>query len=473
MALLTGASTFVVGGKGFNQSDTNGGGYKNSPGIDYDSIQDVTGGPVSDEDTWNGLQTACVATTDGVGDVRIELNGGGTDEFVDCVVGMFIYMDPFGIYPAGRYRIEGVEALGEWIDIDLGYINDATCDVHAGGALATLQLALDLADASNYDMDILLNRKTTAGVTVDDDMHGGNVSKNTKRRVLGHHTIPGDMDYGGAYYQSPIDSYNDGIDTDSFVEIDAGGGAYSVLTIDGMDNTVWENIYMHNTSQAVGMNAISPLNTPRAIVFKNCRFDVIDRVITGGRTEAQFIDCGNGPDCARQLISSADGELILNGVWQGPTVGGQPVIGTAAGYSSVIMGNVVIGGHYGIENLGCLLAKNNVCYNQSLAGMRVNNAAAILTAYNNIMVIQAGGLGILIGVQGGTVAYNDYNCIVDTTGTPLVFPVDTDDADGTAPVLGEHSIELDPEFNVAGSDFRLTRQSPCLNAGKPTVGGPY
>jgi len=95
----------------------------------------------------------------------------------------------------------------------------------------------------------------------------------------------------------------------------------------------------------------------------------------------------------------------------------------------------------------------------------------VVTAYNNIMVIQAGGHGILI--VGGTVAYNDYNCIWSMDDAALANPVDSDVGGGANPVLGEHSIEANPRFNVAGSDFRLTRQSPCLNAGMISVGGPY
>ena len=473
MALIASASTFIAGGKGVDRHQHNGGGYLNGLGIDYDSIQTGTGGPVSDASTWGGGEVACDMTDNGGGDVRIELALGGGTEFANCVVGMFARIIPNAIYAIGRHRVIAVEALGQWIDIDLAHVGDNTCDIRVGGALSLLQIALDAADATDFDVDILLNITTTAGATVDDDTFGGDISKNTKRRVKAFNTIPGDMNRGGTYYQSPIDSYNNGIDTDSFVEIDAGGGAYPALTIDNRDNTVWENIYIHNTNQGVGDDALLFLNTPRNNVFRNCRFDVIDKIVTGVRIGVQFIDCGNGPDCARQLISTINGELILNGVWQGPTVGGKPVIGVGVGRYGTILGNVVIGGHYGIDNLGYLLAKNNVCYNQSLAGMRVNNAVAVLTAYNNIIVTQAGSVGILIGFVGGTVAYNDYNCIVDTTGTPLVFPVDTDDADGTAPVLGEHSIELDPLFNVAGSDFRLTSASPCLNAGMPTVGGPY
>ena len=248
---------------------------------------------------------------------------------------------------------------GQYIDITLVFGVNDTCDINVGGALATLQHALDTVDATDFDMDIHINLDTA--VAVDDDVFGGAVAKNTKRKVIGYKTIPGDMNYGETYYQSPIDSYNDGIDTNCFVGIDGGGGNIQVLTIDGIDNTIWENLYIHNTDKALNNNAVHCLNTPENPVFINCRFDTVSRVITNNSANGmQFRECMNGDDCGHQLIALGLGGLIINGVWQEPIDSSAGIIGVAVGASGIITGNVVIGGTYGIRALGYVLAKNNV-----------------------------------------------------------------------------------------------------------------
>ena len=470
-------TTFVVGGKGVDRSNDNGGGFSGVtyPGVDYDTFQTATGGPRNVATTWVGIQTACTMTDNGAGYVRVELAGGGVAEFVDCVAGSIVNMYDaanYGMAPQ-YYVVDLVGPAGQYIDLALAFGVNDTCDINVGGALATLQHALYTVSASNYDMDIHINIDTAAGVTIDDDTFGGNISKNTKRKVIGYHTIPGDMGYGETYYQAPIDSYNDGIDTDCFVGIDAGGGAYSVITVDGRDNTIWENMYLFHTDALGANNAFEVVNTPENIVCINCRFDDVSQIMAAGANNAQFISCGNGPAVGAQPLQLSTGGIILNGVWQESVDSTLGVIGNAVGAVGTFDGNVVIGGDYGIRNRGYLLCKNNVCYNQVKAGIWVANAAAVLTAYNNIGVIQTGGHGILIGTLGGTVAYNDYNCFWSMDDAALAIPVDSDFVGGADPVLGPNSIEANPEFNVAGSDFRLTRQSPCLNAGMISVGGPY
>ncbi len=471
---LSAKGIYVVGGTGGLRHDDNGGGYVEGETADYVTCQSIAGAPTSNPTTWNAFQTACDATNNGSGFLRIELNGGGVAEFVNCVVGTIVYIHGAGIVGGPHYqKVTLVEGAGQYIDIDKAFVGVDTCDIHVGGAFATLQHALDVVDATDYSMDIHINLDTTLAATLDDDILGGTVLKNTHRRVIGFNTALGDMSRGGTYHQTPIESYNDGIHADSFIVIDADGLAFPALTIDGMDNTVWENLYFYNTDQAAGDNGVAFLNTPESAVFKNCRFDVLFKGVDTGCNGVLFIECANGPACTNQIITLGSGGAIITGVFQEPTLGGQSVIGVATGVPGFIESNVVIGADYGMRINGHTVCKNNVCYNQAIVGIKVQNAGAALTVYNNICVIQPGVShhGILIeAAAGGSIAYNDYNCIVDTNGTPLIDPVYSSFVGGTAPVLGDNSIEEAPLFiDAANGDFRLQPGSPCLNTGKPML----
>jgi len=462
-------TVFFVGGIGTKAGNSKAGGctkafydtYAGQGILDY--LMGANGAPIG---TSPG---ASYNTTTGV------ITEASEDDFLYAVPGMVLYMEGAEVI-SGRYEILSVGPGTVTIDTALGNDDDNTLTIcNLGGAFDTLQHAVDNTDASDYDVSILTNKDETPGATVS-ITSAGSVTKNTKLHIIGYNTNPpsdaamlqGDMDYGGAYYQSPIDSYNDGISATGFVKLDADGGAYPVITIDGADNVVLRNLYLYNTeANSSPEDAIYPPNTPEGLTVINCRFDSVYQVLTTGGA-ARFIGCANGDDCAVLLLNLATGSSSIDCVWQTPSSTASGTVGIQNGVVGTFIGNIIIGGVYGIRAAGIALVKNNVFYNQSTAGVWVGNAAGIVTAYNNIMVIQADGHGILVGANGGTIAYNDYNCIVDVNGDPLDDPVKNDYSGGMEPIIGSHSIKVDPKFiNAAGSDFRLRPGSPCLNTGRP------
>ena len=109
---------------------------------------------------------------------------------------------------------------------------------------------------------------------------------------------------------------------------------------------------------------------------------------------------------------------------------------------------------------------NNTFYGQTSYGINVNNSEMAI-AVNNIFALAPGAVGLQV-TTAGSYLYNDYNCFIETDGTPLTVGIH---AGGTAPVIGPHSIEVDPLFtDPDNNDFSLRPGSLCRKTGKPTVG---
>jgi len=111
---------------------------------------------------------------------------------------------------------------------------------------------------------------------------------------------------------------------------------------------------------------------------------------------------------------------------------------------------------------GSVYIKNNTVYNCTGGAifLHYNNAVAIVC--DNILVPNQSGYAIKINTGGGSVR-NDYNCIWGADGNQLTTPFITYKAGGTAPVLGDHSIETDPKFVNPASRYQFAQRGRMAN----------
>ena len=422
-------------------------------------LVDATGTPVI-----NATGCDYVAVTD-----RIEQAGVG----IGVEAGMVAYVIQAGApgvdVDTGRYIIE---ARGDdWLDVEdidgADVVGDI--DVIVGGAFDDLQNACDKTDATDKNCSIHVQSTPVLATSLVIDSGagyaGGNNTKNTFKKILGFNTVPGDMDRGGAFYESPFDMLDNGtIDATKTVLIDANDGAYEVLNI-AEDNMIFENLHLTNNNEITA--AILFTGFPQNIRFTNCRFShvlivsvtIADYVVFDSCFTKDFL--GNGYSCR------GHSNLLLNCV---------SIMAAGTNWCTVVsirgttaIGCVAIGGEKGIRCIGHnITAINNTFYNQTVSGVSLEGAT-MGVVHNNIFMLFPGAIGFVV-VAAGSFVYNDYNCFIESDGTPLTVGVHITGG-STAPVMGPHSIEADPMFvNAANNNFRLDPGSPCRRTGHPTVG---
>lgn len=402
-----------------------------------------------------------------VGDDRITAGGG---LYADAEVGMVAYVIenpvPGVDVDTGHYLITDVDVGGDWIELsDINGTGDADVDVYVGGALDKLETAVSRSDATLHSVMIHTNLDETLAATVT-VASGGTLLKNTFKRISGFNTTPGDMKRGADYYQTPFDILLDGsIDSDKCVTLDGDANAFHILTVSaGIGNLTFENIHFTGTTGSAMFFATTSI----AFVFRNCRFSDIANVITGTCNHITFDSCYSNNDITgHQYVLLGSCNILLNCIAK---IGATNFINYAGGDGSVL-GCITVGGVFLVRMAGagsCALVSGNTFYGATTYGVLLDGANTA-KAFNNIFCLAPGAIGIY-SRSGGSLVYNDYNCFIETDGTPLT-PVGTEYAGGEAPVIGEHSIEVDPLFVDAGNNnFRLQSDSPCRRVGHPTIG---
>ena len=338
-------------------------------------------------------------------------------------------------------------------------------------------IARGLASTDAHDT---LNIKKNTGYTLDnvDQIHEslsptgtGNVANNTRAKIRGFNTTPGDMDLGGAYYQSPLDAYLSGIDSDCIVDIDGNDSAFSIMEIDAKDNIEFSNFYFHNTDTILGNHCVYVKSQSNGLLFDRCFFDDAYRAIAGLDNAYAPVDgalvrnCYSGSTFAKTSHIRLNGVLnfMVRNVWN--ECGGQ-VEGSGGFFGNLSVDST----SNAFTANGSVFVKNNTVYNCTLSAVFVNVATALAVVQNNVLVPNQSGRAIMIYTMGGS-GRNDYNCIWGADGNQLTTPFESIKSGGTLPVLGDHSIEADPEFVDAGNgDFRA-RNKLVLRGGEPDVTG--
>ena len=456
----TEASVFFVGGTGTKAGNANCGGCtKDWYDANFTQLSDIMGD--------NGAPL--IAVTGGTF-TNTNKRVFKTYGFSGAEVGMVAYVSGTNIV-TGRYKITDVISSSE---IELSEItafgDNYDTTVNVGGAFDDLQNALDDTSASYYDCDIYINKDTTLTDTIDVDTGGGSVVRNTHKRISGFHTVPGDMSYGGQYYQGAVDALQNEVDTDKCVRLNANDGAYDVLKIT-VSNIILENLYLYNTDKGSGRNAVSFTGAPQYITFRNCKFDTVYQVIADYITGLVLIDCFNGTDLGYPSWAAGADAVIFGSVLQS-TGSVWSVVNHDSG-GVLLLNSILIGGGKGLNNAAedsVSTVINCVFYNQALYCLWLRNNSGVVS-FNNIFMPQSGANGIYIDSEGASVLYNDHNCYIDTNGNTLADPVKTDYAGGTAPALGSSSLEVNPQFvDAVNGDFRLCN-TQVLRGGISVLGG--
>lgn len=134
------AKTIVVKGQGTGAfaSDNNGGAYQGAR--TYLDFQGANGAPLSSA-------IAATVTNNGAGILRITSAGSFTASLVD----VYAYINFAATYTDGRYPVNAVHAGGDYIDINIAWSADTTCDVYVGGALNTIDIIRTTTLCANQD----------------------------------------------------------------------------------------------------------------------------------------------------------------------------------------------------------------------------------------------------------------------------------------------------------------------------------
>ena len=124
----------------------------------------------------------------------------------------------------GIYEISEVgDDYFKCVDLDwVGGPTNASVEITIGGAFETIREVLSEVDASNHGVTIYANHIDPDDSTIVFDA-GGDITKNSFLRLTGFRLAPGDMNYGGDYYESPIEILqNDAVDNTKTVMLYMG-----------------------------------------------------------------------------------------------------------------------------------------------------------------------------------------------------------------------------------------------------------
>ena len=388
---------------------------------------------------------------------------GNPGDFDDCEVGMIAWLGGLH-FSNGLYEIEAIAPDTSWIECEGFNPSDDsnTGEATVGGAFDDLDTALSEVDANVFNVDMHVNLDDDEAIIEVDA--GGSSTRNTFLRILGYHLIPGDMSIGGEFYESPNEILRNGaIHADKAVELDGDAEDESVFEIND-DNVIFENLHVYNTGTA---NLITFTGTPQNIVLRNCRFSSGDFVYRTIATSVLVDSCYSHSDLTgNHYQMSGNANVILNCVGNVAADKIFAVVATVEG--SQVVGCLAVNGARGIRVFGYeVTAVNNTFYNQTSYGIDITGGLRAI-AYNNIFDLYPAAIAFSI-TTAGTMLYNDYNCFIESDGTPLT--VGSHGSGYEVPVKGKHSVEVDPDFvDAANGDFRA-RNPVLLRGGRPGPDG--
>lgn len=465
-----------VGGTGDKTgcSNSNGGGCTKAAWQVSGQLSDfmgANGGPTSTAAAWNGSETACSVSSNGAGKVRV----GKAGCFGACKAGTLANVMIAGAsYPDGRYEV--LSAGSDYVDLDLTYVADSTCDIKVGGAFDGLQNAADSdsTSAANYNRDIYTNLSENLTGPIDIDTGGGSTLKNTRKRIIGFKNSPGDMDEAGGYYQSAIEAYKSGVDPGRCITYNAQAGNIDVMTI-SVNNIELRNIYFYNTSKSSGYNGVEFSATPSGIRFVNCKFASLYRGLEGVAKATVLAGCYGHSDLDRcaEMTSGSEAFTATYCVFK---IGAEK-LGLRLWGPSRVQGCLFAGGLRGVVAMGSLAAVNNTFFDQTESCLRLNADGASLVEFNNLFSPAAADdyAVYLPAATGGTVLYSDYSCAYSVTAGCVLANAwyDENRPSGQRSFKGPNCLEVDPQLAAASAgDFR-PRNYQLLRNGRCDIAGNY
>ncbi len=467
----TADSIFFVGGQGTKAGLTNPGGcrrtwWENELGTNPTKI-----------DKQNALNKLMGAN----GEAKFALTNltytGSTKQFTvtdstGIEVGMVAYVTGTGIL-SGRYEITDVPDSTHITVSGLAYTgNNPDSAVTIGGAFGSLPNAVSsgVLDATSYHVNIYTNKNETFTSAVVFGCEG-TPYKGTRLSVRGYNEVPGDMDSGGEYYQSPYDAYLNGIDVDAFILYDNQTSGFTI-NISGRDNILLSNLHIKGVSTGFYGHDLC-----KGWVLEHCMFSgaYSSRAVdTYKAYYASIFNCyfdGSTYTGSDQFIKM--NRTIVNTVYNNVFVGqnGKDMLCLDGGF---IFNNLFVNNRKSIllgmsEQITTCVILNNTSYNNNGAVFyngwvnATTNWSQVHILNNLILPVADKFTWTRINV-GGTVVNIANNCSYRAGGFTDVYG-------STAPGVTKNNLEVDPDcVDVANDDFR-PRNPMVLHGGFSGLSG--
>jgi len=441
--------TYIVGGKGNGTAKSNdhGGGYTDNYAGTWANAQGTNGGSVNSAGTWGGSQSACTITNNGSGKVRVTYSGHGFDS---AAVGMLANIETNdATYTDDRYEVLATNNY-TYVDLDLAYVSDKTCDIRVGGALATVNEAI--SEIVNQEAtDIIISQDLTIAVSATSGLAG----------------YPQDDKW-----LQFIGTDNEGVEltTGNYRTIDAEGNDITgpILGITGgVGNVRFKHLWAYNndTTQAdnYGFSVILA-TTSYSYEFVNCKASKNYQAFHFETYRVKNIlmrDCV-GMESGHQVLYNEAVTLIikdclLNGTGQSQDT----ILYNNASYSLTCLDTIFIGAKNGAQQdwvgQGVITFIGCIFYNQTVTGIQIAHQNLGLIAWNNIFMpaVGASDYGIYRPTRG-TVIDADYNCYWSVDGQQCL---------NYAGANGDHDLAEDPRFKNAGAGDFTIQNSKLLESG--------
>ena len=372
------------------------------------------------------------------------------DEFTNVEVGMILHIDT--IDNPGRYEIKGTDGIG-WVAIESGLDTGdvGSCTVSVGGSFDTISNALDeitADDASGkYDCYLFINKSEV--VTARPQVQaggGGDIHLNSRLLIIGFNTTLKDMFPGGAYYQSPVDAWYEGIDASRHIKIDLDD-INSFLFSDS--SVVVQNLRITNHTDDYAVQFAASV---RGIVFRNCIIDDsrIGAYFGGTNSMICFIECYFF-GMVNELLNGGTANnyfSLINCVLHSVSGTGWLIRVAASGIVHV-SGSLIITETFLFQNSGSYVEWNNTIISASNAIHFLQNAASLHVGFNDIIVMPQDGKFIQMGDQGGCALLLDSNCLWGDDDQPFTgtYCVNAETG-GQVSIRDLNVIDIDPELDA-------------------------
>jgi len=324
-------------------------------------------------------------------------------------------------------------------------------------ASTSIQTALDAAASGDTvlikaDQDYVMNGTDQQAAQFDVDV-------NNNVTIKGYYSTIGDQDYGGTYYKDP--DYG-------WAVIDANNGAFNVFSAGDKYKLVFSNIKTVNVNSSYSSLDLTPTANKNKYVVQNCWITGGNRAIVCDYLYIPIIqDCKFTGVYSNQVIffgtNTLQGEVVEgcqfthgNATESIKCSGGLHIIynnifnisGTVTSVITLVMNS---------SSLAGFITNNVICAN---TGGAITNGINIPYAVQNAMIFNNIIVGCTTSINDlATINFGGWNCFYNN---------------GSNWTLRNGDIVADPQFmNAPNGDFRLKPTSPCLNTGKPTLGGGY
>jgi hypothetical protein len=382
------------------------------------------------------------------------------------------------------FEVTAVGSQGQSITFGgWNFMESDTTTIYIGGAFNGLYQAMYYSYASSYDCYILSNKDETITANMDLRFTGGNPQRNTWKRIIGYNQnlylrdgrIISDMDIGEVYYRSAEQILQSGNAAGTKVTIN-GSGFSGIAVSWRIDNVEMRNFRIVGNS---GGSCLQPASGTalqhNGLALKGCVFESGQNGLYSNGL-ADFVYC---EDCYAASSITGWGFYVLDSSGNGRSVAYNDCIADGCGSAFATSGGSLIDGCVGRNNTvgmmtnGEIQVRNSLLYNCTGSAFECNSSLARWHIWNTIAVMSNNATYGIFRVQanGGNIVYEDYNCFVKLDGTAAVYHYSGNWPTLYSPsLIGKHTIQQDPRFmDAANKDFRLRPNSPCLNAGRPTL----